>query len=104
VAVFFLSGKKAAFSFVGSRNSQQNSSLAAFNLYYPFWPILDFWHKKRDFCMCQIMRAFLRSESGATAIEYGMIAGLMFLAIVGGVQALGQSIVTTLYNGLISAF
>ncbi len=54
--------------------------------------------------MCQIMRAFLRSESGATAIEYGMIAGLMFLAIVGGVQALGQSIVTTLYNGLISAF
>ncbi len=51
-----------------------------------------------------IMQLFLRAESGATAIEYGLIAGLMFLAIVGGVQALGAGIVNKLYNGLISAF
>ncbi|OKL43125.1 Flp family type IVb pilin [Pseudovibrio exalbescens] len=35
---------------------------------------------------------FLKDESGATAIEYGLIAALIALAIVGGVTALGSSL------------
>ncbi|WP_349677593.1 Flp family type IVb pilin [Brevundimonas sp. UBA2416] len=40
-----------------------------------------------------MMRRFLsrfgRDESGATAIEYGMILALMFLVILGALQAFG---------------
>lgn len=32
---------------------------------------------------------FLKDESGATAIEYGLIAALIAVAIIGGVTALG---------------
>jgi pilus assembly protein Flp/PilA len=32
-----------------------------------------------------------RSRSGATAIEYALIAGIICLAIVGGATALGES-------------
>lgn len=32
-----------------------------------------------------MLMRFLRDESGVTVIEYGLIAGLMFLAIVSGV-------------------
>ncbi len=48
--------------------------------------------------MFKFMHAFLRAESGATAIEYALIAGLVFLAIVGSVQALGTAVMSTLYN------
>lgn len=34
---------------------------------------------------------FLKDESGATAIEYGLIAALIAVAIIGGVTALGNS-------------
>lgn len=33
---------------------------------------------------------FLKDESGATAIEYGLIAALIAVAIIGGVTALGE--------------
>ena len=33
------------------------------------------------------MSRFLRNESGATAIEYGLIVALIFLAIITGVTA-----------------
>ena len=33
-----------------------------------------------------MFKRFLTDESGATAIEYGLIAGLIFLAIVSGVH------------------
>ena len=32
------------------------------------------------------LKRFLRNERGATAIEYGLIAGLIFLAILAGVN------------------
>lgn len=35
---------------------------------------------------------FLKDESGATAIEYGLIAALIAVAIIGGVTALGESV------------
>ncbi len=34
-----------------------------------------------------MLKAFLKDESGATAIEYGLICALMFLAIVSAVYA-----------------
>ncbi len=37
----------------------------------------------------RFLSRFLRDESGATAIEYGMILGLMFLVILGALQAFG---------------
>ena len=39
--------------------------------------------------MRRFLSRFLRDESGATAIEYGMILALMFLVILGALQAFG---------------
>ncbi|WP_321488353.1 Flp family type IVb pilin [uncultured Hyphomonas sp.] len=38
---------------------------------------------------------FLKDESGATAIEYGLIAALIAVAVIGGVSALGTNANTT---------
>jgi pilus assembly protein Flp/PilA len=40
-------------------------------------------------------RTFLRDESGATAIEYGLIAALIAVAIIAGATAVGTSLGTT---------
>ncbi|MEQ8440868.1 MAG: Flp family type IVb pilin [Alphaproteobacteria bacterium] len=37
--------------------------------------------------------AFLKDESGATAIEYGLIAGLVSVAAIGALQLMGTSLV-----------
>jgi pilus assembly protein Flp/PilA len=34
---------------------------------------------------------FLKNKSGATAIEYGLIAALIAVAVIGGVTALGKN-------------
>jgi pilus assembly protein Flp/PilA len=39
--------------------------------------------------------SFLRNESGATAIEYGLIAAGISVAIIAVVQGVGGSLVTT---------
>nr|WP_321360680.1 Flp family type IVb pilin [uncultured Hyphomonas sp.] len=39
----------------------------------------------------ELFRTFLGDENGATAIEYALIAGIICLAIVGGVTAVGTS-------------
>ena len=36
------------------------------------------------------MRKFFENESGATAIEYGLIAALIAVAIIGAVSTLGS--------------
>ena len=41
------------------------------------------------------MRTFLKNESGATAIEYGLIAALIAVAIIGAVTTLGTNTSTT---------
>jgi pilus assembly protein Flp/PilA len=41
--------------------------------------------------MRRFLSRFARDESGATAIEYGMILALMFLVILGALQAFGAS-------------
>ena len=37
-----------------------------------------------------LMRAFFKNQSGATAIEYGLIAALIAVAIIGAVTTLGN--------------
>ncbi len=41
---------------------------------------------------------FWRDEQGATAIEYSLVASLVFLAVVGAVVGLGHAVVDVLYN------
>ena len=36
--------------------------------------------------MTRLIHRFLKSDSGATAIEYGLIVGMIFLVIVGAVS------------------
>jgi pilus assembly protein Flp/PilA len=42
-----------------------------------------------------LIKSFLRNESGATAIEYGLIAAGISVAIVAVVQGLGSKLTTT---------
>lgn len=42
-----------------------------------------------------LLRKFVRDESGATAIEYGLIASLIAVAIIAGATALGTALNTT---------
>jgi pilus assembly protein Flp/PilA len=42
--------------------------------------------------MNKIVAKFLKDEAGATAIEYGLIAALIALAIVAGATALGTAL------------
>ena len=41
------------------------------------------------------MRNFFKNESGATAIEYGLIAALIAVAIIGAVSTLGETTAST---------
>ena len=41
--------------------------------------------------MRRLLSRFRRDESGATAIEYGMILALMFLVILGALNAFGAT-------------
>ena len=45
--------------------------------------------------MTRSFREFCRDESGATAIEYGLIAAGIAVAIIATVQALGTNLNTT---------
>ena len=42
--------------------------------------------------MTKLVRQFLKSRSGATAIEYGLIVAVLSLAIVGGVGHAANSL------------
>ena len=39
----------------------------------------------------KIINRFLKNKSGATAIEYGLIAALIAVAVIGGVSQLGTN-------------
>jgi pilus assembly protein Flp/PilA len=47
--------------------------------------------------MSKLFARFAKDESGATAIEYGLIAALIALAIVAGATTLGTSL-SDLFN------
>jgi pilus assembly protein Flp/PilA len=42
-----------------------------------------------------LLRDFIRNESGATAIEYGLIAALIAVVIITGVTSVGTKLSTT---------
>ena len=46
--------------------------------------------------MTSFLNKFARDESGATAIEYGLIAALIAVAIISVVTTLGTNLSTTL--------
>jgi pilus assembly protein Flp/PilA len=45
--------------------------------------------------MKNLVLHFLRDDSGATAIEYGLIAALIAVVIIGAVQLVGSNLNTT---------
>jgi len=46
--------------------------------------------------MTKFVTRLMRDESGATAIEYGLIVALIAVVIIGAVTALGTNLNTTL--------
>jgi pilus assembly protein Flp/PilA len=50
----------------------------------------------------QSFKTFWANEDGASAIEYGLLASLIALAIVGGATALGGQL-DTLFNDIATA-
>lgn len=47
--------------------------------------------------LCNVVRCFVGNEDGATAIEYGLIAGLVTVAIIMAMTTLGGS-VTSMFD------
>jgi pilus assembly protein Flp/PilA len=45
--------------------------------------------------MSKFFARFAKDESGATAIEYGLIAALIALAVIGGARLVGQEVGNT---------
>ncbi|HYF23411.1 MAG TPA: Flp family type IVb pilin [Caulobacteraceae bacterium] len=45
--------------------------------------------------MSKFINRFMKDESGATAIEYGLIAALIAVVIIAAVQALGTDLDAT---------
>ncbi len=45
--------------------------------------------------MKNLMKKFFKDQSGATAIEYGLIAALISVAIIGGVSTVGTKTSST---------
>ncbi len=58
--------------------------------------------------MINVIRNLIKDESGATAIEYGLIAALVSVAAIGALTAMGTSLntmftaVSTALNGAIA--
>ncbi len=48
------------------------------------------------------VKAFIKDESGATAIEYGLIAALVSVAAIGALQVLGGSL-QAMFNSVATA-
>jgi pilus assembly protein Flp/PilA len=48
--------------------------------------------------MKSLFTRFLKNESGATAIEYGLIAALIAVVIIGALRLAGTELTTTFTN------
>jgi len=53
---------------------------------------------RKDPIMRAVLRNFWNNQSGATAIEYGLIAALIAVVIITGVTAVGTKLSTTFTN------
>ena len=49
--------------------------------------------------MSKFFARFIKDESGATAIEYGLIAALISVALIAGATTLGNTLSNT-FNGI----
>lgn len=49
------------------------------------------------------LRSFASDESGATAIEYGLMVALISITIVGSVSSFSSTVKTMLYDKIIAA-
>lgn len=54
---------------------------------------------QKELPMAALISRFMKDESGATAIEYGLIAALIATALITGATALGNAL-NTQFNGL----
>lgn len=45
--------------------------------------------------MLSLLTKFVSDESGATVVEYGLIAALVAIAVIGTLQGLGGALVAT---------
>ena len=52
--------------------------------------------------MQNLVTRFIKDESGATAIEYGLIAALISVALIAGAKAIGEGL-DTKFNEVSSA-
>lgn len=59
-------------------------------------------HLARD-SITSTLRAFAENDSGATAVEYGLLVGALSVAIMGTIFSLGSNIKTTLYEKISNA-
>jgi pilus assembly protein Flp/PilA len=50
-----------------------------------------------------ILRRFAADETGATAVEYGLLAALIGLTIFAALSSVGQGIKNTLYGQIVTA-
>jgi pilus assembly protein Flp/PilA len=53
--------------------------------------------------MGAFIESFIDKESGSTAIEYGLIAGGIAVAIIGAVNSLGSAVLINLFNRIQAA-
>lgn len=45
--------------------------------------------------MTNLIKTFIKNESGATAIEYGLIASLVAVAAIGAMSTVGDKLTST---------
>ena len=50
---------------------------------------------KRSTDMTNLFKSFIKNESGATAIEYGLIASLVAVAAIGAMTTVGTKLTST---------
>jgi pilus assembly protein Flp/PilA len=56
-----------------------------------------------EICMIRLLKSFVRNESGATAIEYGLIAALISVVAIATLTTVGTKLnakFTSVSNGL----
>ena len=51
-----------------------------------------------------LMKVFVRDTSGATAIEYGLIAGSMGLMLIPVISMLASTVQTTMFDVILGLF
>ena len=54
--------------------------------------------------VAEFLRAFKRDTSGATAIEYGLVATFITIAIIASVQSVGDNLIANFYDEIVAAF